>query len=490
MTNSSRASHDADVVVVGCGPVGVMAALRCVQRGLSVIAVDRSTEIYPLPRALGMDDEVQDLFVRAGLEHELRAHSTPLRGGEFVDATGRRVVGIELPEGTVGALGHPPMVAFDQPALEAALRAAAVDAGVDMRLALDCYSVADVDGGVQVGLRDEGGEHFLTCRWMIAVDGAKSTVRSLRGLEMVDQGFDQTWLVVDARLLDPSLELPTIAQQRCDPERITTFVPGAGDHRRWEFRLHPGETREDVLDDAVVAELLAPWGTPDQLEIRRTAVYRFHAYVADRFRDGPVFLAGDAAHQMPPFNGQGMCTGIRDSENLAWKLAMVRRGEADDSLLDTYDEERRPHAAAQVLHSVDAGLLIDAIAHDGDAALSSGYGQRAFPRVHGSLFEGDHERVGKPLPAALGPATGLPEGWVVLHPPDLAPSPPALAAVGAAAISMPPDAHPDKLGAVVVRPDRYVAAVTVEPDADLRRIAALAGAHAAPSATSTPGSTS
>ncbi|MEL6982049.1 MAG: bifunctional 3-(3-hydroxy-phenyl)propionate/3-hydroxycinnamic acid hydroxylase, partial [Actinomycetota bacterium] len=382
---------DADVIVIGCGPVGVMAALRCAQRGLSVIAIDRSEEIYPLPRALGMDDETQLLFERAGLGDELRRNSAPLLGAEFVDRTGERVVGVELPPGTVGSLGHPPAVTFDQPGLERALRAAAGAAGVEFRLGFEAFAIGDLDPGVSTGVvvsvGDQSVDAELTARWAIAADGAKSTVRSLRGIAMVDQGFDQTWLVIDTTLQDPDLPLPPAAQQLCDPARVSTFVPGPANHRRWEFQLLAGETRDEMLDEAVIWKLLAPWATPGQLSIDRTAVYRFHATVAERFRDGPVFLAGDAAHQMPPFNGQGMCAGLRDAENLSWKLAMVANGRAGDALLDSYDTERRPHAAAQVGHSVDAGMLMQAIAHDGEAALESGYGQRSFPRLAGDLFQ-------------------------------------------------------------------------------------------------------
>jgi 3-(3-hydroxy-phenyl)propionate hydroxylase len=467
----ANTTFDADVIVVGCGPVGVMAALRCAQRGLHVIAVDRSNEIYPLPRALGMDDEIQDVFGRAGLLDSLRANSIALPGAQFVNAAGEQVVGIELPEGTLGALGHPLVVTFNQPALEQALRDAAVSEGVDMRLGLDAFAVADIDGGVQIGLTDNTGDVHLSAPWLIAADGAKSTVRSLRGIELEDQGFDQTWLVVDATLLDPDLPLPRLAQQVCDPARVCTLVPGPGLHRRWEFQLRDDEAREQVLADDAVEEFLAPWGTPEQIQVDRAAVYRFHATVAERFRDGPVLLAGDAAHQMPPFNGQGMCTGIRDVENLTWKLAQVSNGQADARLLDTYDEERRPHAASQVAHSVDAGLLMQAIAFDGDAALESGYGQKPFPQLVGSGLDASHPSVGTIIPG--GPNPKSVDGWSVITASPSFETPPGWAAIGGS-VTLAKAADftglLDDGQAVIVRPDRYIAAVTNDVGAAIDRI--------------------
>ncbi len=479
---------DVDVLVVGCGPVGVMAGLRCAQRGLSVLAVDRSEEVFPLPRAVGMDAEIQGLFERAGLGELLRAHSTPLLGAEFVNAAGERVVGMEVDEGTVGSLGYPAMVTFDQPGVERFLRRAAVEAGVEIRLGVEALSVRDVEIdleaegseglGVRVELGGGRGARSVTARWLIGADGARSSIRAWRGLTLVDQGFDQTWLVIDTTLLDPDLPLPRLARQICDPARVCTFVPGTGSHRRWEFRLQPGETREAMLELDMIQDSGPRWGTTEQLAVDRAAVYRFHATVAESFRDGPVFLAGDAAHQMPPFNGQGMCTGLRDAENLSWKLATVADGLADDGLLDTYDEERRPHAAGQVVHSVDAGMLIDAIASDGEAALGSGYGQRPFPGMTGELFVGQHRRVGHPLPAPSVGERPPPDGWLLLRQAnDRTDEVPELwHRLGASVLAVGDGTYPglvDEGVTVVVRPDRSIAAVTTDLSACTDSIAAV-----------------
>lgn len=235
-----------------------------------------------------------------------------------------------------------------------------------------------------------------------------------------------------------------------------------------------------MLELEAIQELLAPWGTAEQLAVDRAAVYRFHATVAESFRDGQVFLAGDAAHQMPPFNGQGMCTGLRDAENLSWKLAAVSDGVATDALLDTYDQERRPHAAGQVVHSVDAGMLIDAIANDGEAALSSGYGQRPFPGVTGELFLGGHQRIGHPLPAPSIGERPPPDGWLLLRHADGGGDeiPELWHRLRASVLRVAEGAYPglvDGDATVVVRPDRSIAAVTTDLAGVTESIAATLG---------------
>ncbi|MEM8706862.1 MAG: bifunctional 3-(3-hydroxy-phenyl)propionate/3-hydroxycinnamic acid hydroxylase [Actinomycetota bacterium] len=462
---------DADLVVVGCGPVGVMAALRARQQGLSVIAVDRATEVYPLPRAIGMDDEIQRLFETAGLIEGLRTCSSPMGGAEFLDRHGERVIGIELPDGFIGPNGHPPVIAFDQPSVERLLREAAVAAGAQLRLGVEVTAIDDAGPEHPVLTLDDGST--LTGRWVLGADGARSTVRKLLDVSLEDQGFDEAWVVVDTTLLDPDLPLSALATQHCDPARVITYIPGHDTRRRWEFQFLDGETKAEMEDPARIAELLAPWGSPEQLQVDRIAVYRFHATVAERLRVGDVFLAGDAAHQMPPFNGQGMCSGMRDVDNLAWKLAMVAAESATDALLDTYETERRPHATGQVEHAVDAGRLINAIAQGGAEDYEAGYGGgRAFPHLERGFLVGDGRFVGRPLPQPVDDGGGfdryLGAGISLLTtadtdvPADLAAR---WASVGACRIDTDPANFPGLVEpgtVVVVRPDRQIAAVTTD----------------------------
>jgi 3-(3-hydroxy-phenyl)propionate hydroxylase len=469
-------STQTDVIVVGCGPVGVMAALRCAQRGLSVLAIDKSTEIFPLPRAIGMDDEVQRVFQNAGLRAALDEVSSPLRGAEFVDAAGTRLVGADIPDGFRTTNGHPPMVVFDQPALEQKVREAATAAGATLELGVEAIAVRDTDGAVSLTVADgTGHQRSLKARWLIAADGASSTIRRLAGIRFLDQGYDQEWLVVDTTLLDPTCAVPTLAQQVCDPARVITTVPGHKAHRRWEIRFNDHERAEEMLAPGRIADLLRPWASPDQLRIDRSAVYRFHALVAETFRRGSIFLVGDAAHQMPPFNGQGMGSGMRDVENLVWKLALVAEGRAGQGLLDTYDTERRTHATFTVEHSADTGRLIDALARGDNACTESGYGGgRPFPHLEAGLIFGDHPAVGKLLPQPTVDGARLDEllgpGFVLIGDDPLDASAAvsdAWAALGARPLVV---THPDldevrgPGQTIVVRPDRYIAAVTDDLD--------------------------
>ncbi len=473
-----------DVLVVGCGPVGVQTAIRCAQRGLSVLAIDRSHDIFPLPRAIGMDEEIQRAVHLAGAGEALMRCSSPIGGAEFLDAEGERVIGFDSPIGATGPTGYPPMVMFEQPEFEAGLRDAAVRAGVEFRFGLTATAVHQSSDGQSVALdvaAGAGTQETLSARWCVAADGGSSTMRRAIGARLTDLGFDQEWLVLDATALPGCPPLSRLAQQYCDPERVVTLVPGHGTRRRWEFQFRPGETADEMLQPERIYDLLQPWVEPHHVSIDRTAVYRFHAVVAENMRHGSVFLAGDAAHQMPPFNGQGMNSGLRDAENLSWKLAAVAHGQAGPGLLDTYDAERRPHATAQVAHSADAGRLIDALAAGESASTAAGYGGgRPFPHLEHGMVLGEHPMAGRPVPQLSIGDVAIPDqqlglGFAVVSAPT---NPPGAHARAWWAKQGATFVEADRAGdfadleansvTLVVRPDRYVAAVSDELDATTR----------------------
>ena len=342
---------DCDALVVGLGPVGALLATLLTDQGLSVIAIDRDNEVYPLPRAAHFDHEIMRLFQQAKVADAVLAHSRPAPAYEFRAADGRPLVRMDLP--AVSPSGWATGYMFHQPAVENALRArlaASPLATVKLGCRFDGFT-QDPEG---VTARLSDGD--VRARWLIGCDGASSAVRAGMGVELDDYAFDEPWLVIDVNVGEGAT-LPDINLQICDPARPTTCVlMGPGRHR-WEFMLLPGETAEQVLDDGFIAPLLEPWNCGD-IVVERKAVYRFHGLVAKQWRQGRVLLAGDSAHQTPPFAGQGMCSGLRDAANLAWKLPLVLRGEAADSLLDSYQPEREPHVRAYIDLAIGMGRVV------------------------------------------------------------------------------------------------------------------------------------
>ncbi len=457
---------DVDVIVVGGGPVGVVTALLLAQRGFSVRVYERAPEVYDLPRAIVMDDEIQRVFHNAGLGEGLGVITTPLLGAEFVRPDGEQIIGIELPLDAPYPLGLHPSVMYYQPELEAFLRQAALDNGVELCLGAEVASVDETDDIITVAA-DDGA---VTARWLIAADGASSRIRKQLGIDFVDQGYDQDWLVLDVRLRRPLPSLPRFVQQVCDPDRPTTYVVGHGDMRRWEFQLQPGESRDDMVESTRVWQLLEPWLAPDDAELVRAVVYRFHATVAGAMRRGRIFIAGDAAHQMPPFLGQGLCSGIRDAANLAWKLRLVDDGLAGETLLDTYGAERLPHAAGVVEHAVDTGRLIDELSGrtPQQTGLDAAYGgSRPFPILQHGMLHGDHPAIGRQIPCPTVGGQPLDDSLgagfaVVVDDRDVVGDVEQRWGGLATVVEVPSALLPMTLppgGAVIVRPDRYVAAV-------------------------------
>lgn len=351
-------THGADcqVLVVGLGPVGATLAALLSDAGLHVLAVDRSTEIYPLPRAAHFDHEIMRIFQQIGIAEDVLEHAQIANGYDFQTADGQLLLSMRPDVGALTASGWAASYMFYQPGLERALRTKlAQSPTVDIRLGVEFRSLEMIGDGVMATLAGADGELTVEADFVVGCDGAWSPVREALGIKLTDLEFDEPWLVIDT-LTRPGNRLPDISLQICDPARPTTSLPMGPGRHRWEFMLLPGETPQQVMEDEFIQQLLAPWDA--DVEINRKAVYRFHGLVAERWRQGRVMIAGDAAHQTPPFAGQGMCAGIRDAANISWKLAEILSGGANPALLDSYQIEREPNTRAYIEHAIAMGRIV------------------------------------------------------------------------------------------------------------------------------------
>lgn len=486
-----------DVVIVGYGPVGATLANLLVQHGLSVAILEREAGVYHLARAGHFDAEIMRVFQSIGVAEEVEADSGITTGMRWLDADGAPLMEWRR-GGDKGPYGWVSDYMFHQPDLERTLRARLADSPLAQAfLQHDVYAINDHDGHVTVRAEDTAHARLVEIRgrYVVGCDGARSLVRRLIGSEHEDLGFKQRWLVVDV-LESRDLGLERVSIQHCNPERPMYASSMAKGRLRWEIMLKPDDDVARIVREKAVWDFIEHSVRPirrEDGEITRAAIYTFESLIARQWRQGRLLIAGDAAHRTPPFLGQGMCAGIRDAANLAWKLAAVCQGRAVETLLDTYATERLPHVRAFIAGAIESGKIIqmsdpaallartqDMRANPKDyappnPALGPGMGQDygtgglgrqiVQPRIDGQLLD---EHIGHAFAvvttasflerhaAACAPLQALPHlRWVVL-----------------------PDAQQsvvDHYGApaILVRPDRYVHATLADAAALRAVLAAL-----------------
>ena len=483
-----------DVAIIGYGPAGATLANLLGQYGLSVLVLEREAEIYPLPRAIHFDGEVMRVFETAGLRAPIEAITRPgLKGMYFNNAAGETLL-IRAGSSAHGPHGCANNHYFHQPELEAVLRAGlARYPQVQVRTRHEVLAIEDGAEHARLQVRDLTSDqtHSVQARYVVGCDGARSLARKAIGAPMRDLGLHQPWLVFDVRLKTEVPSLPDHTVQHCDPARPMTYCNVTGNRRRWEIMLMPGDDPEQLVQPQTLWQMVGKWVTPEQADIERAVIYTFHSVIAERWRQGRIFLAGDAAHQTPPFLGQGMCAAIRDAANLAWKLEAVLRGRADEALLETYASERAPHVQAFIELAVRLGDIIQTTdpqaARERDARFQAGQPEIFHfpaPRLGPGVWQGEHPQVAQIFPQptlpdgrALDAVVGL--NFALIAEPALlasAASSERWAGLGVRCVpaqgALSEWLNTHGVRAVLLRPDRYILGVANTAD-ELESLAAL-----------------
>jgi len=354
---------ESEIAIVGCGPVGALMANLLGRRGVRTVVLEKATEIHPLPRAVGMDDEVMRVLQLLDLDAAYTEDVYSLKGMDLLRGNRSRLRRIRL-NSRDETLGFPLLTLFHQPTLEGHIRDGVnrYADNVDVRLGVDVRTIRDLADSVEIDMvnTETGEEETVSARYVLGCDGGRSFVRATFGIEQEDLGLHQPWVVVDTLMKRP-IEVSGYAEQICGSKRPGTFIPSPPPRNRWEFMIMPGDELEKMTRPETLNELIRPWADPEDYEVERAAIYTFHALIAKKWRMGQagnILILGDAAHQMPPFLGQGMCAGVRDAINLAWKLDLVLRGLADTRLLDTFQSERSQHVRKIIQVAVRIGKII------------------------------------------------------------------------------------------------------------------------------------
>jgi 3-(3-hydroxy-phenyl)propionate hydroxylase len=506
---AAMAAPDFDVCIIGYGPVGAGLANLLGLSGLKTVVLEREPLAYHLPRAVALDGEGMRLVQTMGLAGELLPLLNVSRNIRHVSADGKLL--LLLTRSGVGLEGWNNAYRFYQPEFEAVLRRGVSRyPSVEVRLRGEAYALDEAGDHVRVRYENlaAGVLGEVTARYVVGCDGARSTVRRFMGAALQDLRSHERWIVLDMVLEQPPAGVPEAADetgrvidaiQYCDPARPTTFIPMPGKRHRWEFMLMPQDDPVAITLPDRIYELLRPWKIdPAKSIIERAVVYTFHSALATQWRLGRLLLAGDSAHQMPPFLGQGMCSGLRDIANLAWKLRDVISGVASERLLDTYETERMEHVRAFIELAVELGSVIQttdpATARKRDRDLIAnptmlrpimprlGPGlhgnapppaatRAAQPRLaDGSLFD-DHVGYSYAVLAARSLLDTLPAATRASIENDV-----VLIEAGGEAAGYLADLQTE---AVVIRPDRHILGIASTP-AELDAVLALRRGHARP----------
>lgn len=340
-------TRNCDVIIVGLGPTGAVLANLLGQQGWSVVGVERDEDLYYAPRAVHFDDEIMRVFQYAGLATDIGRTSEAFTDMEIH----LKPRGTPVSRSKIGSqdrrYGHPGAWWFHQPTLEKHFHDGLKRyASVTPLYGHNVTAISqDADSVVATTQGRDGRTERIRGRYLIGCDGGRSFVRKEAKITLESADFDEAWVVVDTKTRsgEKDASLPANHSQTCNPRQPVTYVPMAGPYYEWQFMVMGGRSEREATDPMYVRQQLRDFVDLDRIEITRIAYYKFHGLWAKQWRNGRIILAGDSAHQMPPFLGQGMCSGVRDAHGLSWRLDLVLGGKADARLFDDYVSERSAH---------------------------------------------------------------------------------------------------------------------------------------------------
>lgn len=394
-----------DVAICGYGPVGSTFAGLMGKLGYRVLVIEKNVGPSPTARAINTDGEQLRTFDRLNIAEKVVENSTEVNRVHFADADLKPIQTIDQPVG-VSSMGWPNSVLFYQPELENFIRTSVEsEKNIYIKEGMELVGFEDSEEGVELECKNKEGATKFFSKYLIGCDGAGSFVRKKLQVELEDFEYNQEWLVCDAHLTKP-VDIPeNEAMQVCDPKRPGTYVPGRRGHLRFEFKKMPGEDSKELERDQSVWSLLKPWINENNAELERAQVYSFHACIAETWRKGNILIAGDAAHQMPPFMGAGMGTGIRDIANISWKLDLLLKKKASSEILNTYQNERHSHAKWTIAQTVTIGQVIEGFCA---AAEGKDYDPKGpsydvnFPHIPSGIYGNPEDMItGVPIPQPI-----------------------------------------------------------------------------------------
>ena len=395
-----------DVVIVGLGPTGGTLANLLALNDQSVLILEREKSIYNLPRAVHFDDEVMRVFESIGISKSLSRNIIINKGTKFVNAHNEVVLDWPRPR-SITDNGWYPSYRFHQPNLERLLQKRLNDfKKVSIRRNTQVVKIINSDNHVEITIEDKETNKISSIKssYVVGCDGAGSITREEMGYKLENLGFTQKWAVVDLILKKDKKELADRTIQYANSERPATYCRNVGKRRRWEFAILDHENETEILSDKYIWNFLKPWLLPHEAELERKTIYTFQSAIAKRWRTGRVFIVGDAAHLMPPFMGQGMCSGIRDASNLAWKINLCLKNNHNERLLDTYQSERFSNVEEYIqttmrmgefVNDIGASKITSNIAKGPDGTMSM---KSIQPQLGSGLGESSDKNRGKVFP--------------------------------------------------------------------------------------------